>query len=738
MMSFRAKTILGIALIEAVLLLVLVFSGLQYLRSTNEAALSRRATDTALMFATTLKSHLIASDIGSIRSFFAEAARNRDLTGARLVDVSGRQLAGWGDAVTGGKHGIAADAEISEGGITFGRVEVSYDAGTIESAVSEAGRVFISIAAIDMILVALFSYLLGSHLTRRLKRLEDGAEQVARGDLSGVVAAGPGDEIGRTIASFNHMVAQLRSGRIAEQASRFKSDFLASMSHEIRTPMNAIIGFTRSLRRTATPEQRDKLDKIDLAASHLLSVVNDILDMAKIEAGKLSINCEPFSLNRLLAGVEAQVLPQVETKGLELELSIGQDIPNRLIGDPLRITQCLLNFIGNAVKFTAEGKVSVRISREESGQDGLLIRFEVRDTGIGISPEAQSRLFGKFEQADATIAGNFGGTGLGLSITRQLADLMGGTVGMDSTPGAGSRFWFSALLQPAGAEDARQQTASADDTAAVLARTCGAARLLVAEDMPLNRDVLRDVLNEAGLNADMAENGKVAVDMAAAASYDLILMDMQMPVMDGLAATRAIRQLPGHAATPIIALTANAYEDDRRRCQDAGMNGFLGKPLRPDLLYAVLLEWLERRPAAGPVVSRPAATAPANGDIDRLRRCLDGIDDIDITKGASFPANPARYIRYLQEYAASQGDVVGRLRDCLRDGSPDEGRRLVHSLRGISGTLGIVGIQSLAAGIEHAIRDGADPTDILTDAAELESRLQAVCSAIRRLEQAPP
>jgi len=405
----------------------------------------------------------------------------------------------------------------------------------------------------------------------------------------------------------------------AEAANRAKSAFLANMSHEIRTPMNAIIGFTQLMARdSADPLQHERLDKIDGAARHLLQLINDILDLSKIEAGKMALEHVEFSLRDVLSRSADLVGAQARDKGLELSIDTDH-LPERLRGDPTRLSQALINLLSNAVKFTSRGSVQLRGELLREAGARLQVRFEVRDTGEGIAPERQAALFTAFEQADASTGRRHGGTGLGLALTRHIASMMGGEVGLRSAPGEGSTFWFTgwfdrvatadgnaALAPTAGA--ARQQ--SGQQAEELLRRRHAGRRVLVVEDNAVNQEIAVALLRRPGLVVDTADDGARAVELALGRRYDLVLMDVQMPGMDGLAATRELRRRGGHAP-PVIAMTANVYDADRAACLAAGMNDHIAKPVDAEQLYAMLLRWLP--PAAVDDQAAPAVggTGPA-------------------------------------------------------------------------------------------------------------------------------
>ncbi|WP_395703304.1 response regulator [Aquabacterium sp.] len=392
------------------------------------------------------------------------------------------------------------------------------------------------------------------------------------------------------LVASNHALAAARDE--AEAATQTKSAFLANMSHEIRTPMNAIFGTVHLMRRAGvTPRQEAQLDIIRAAAQHLLAIIDDILDLSKIEAGKLVMEEAPLELAQIPDRVAAMLAERAAEKGLALRVEVDPPrLPpgQALLGDSTRLTQALLNYASNAIKFTERGQVTLRLRTEADEGTHWRVRFEVEDTGIGVPAEAAARLFESFEQADSSTTRRYGGTGLGLAITRRLARMVGGEAGLLSTPGVGSTFWFTARLKKGPASTAAALLPAPNDAEQRLARDFAGQRILLAEDEPVNRLVALELLDRTGLQVDTADDGEQAVRMAAAAPYALILMDVQMPLLDGLEATRRIRAMPAHRTTPIVAMTANAFSEDRQHCLDAGMTGFLSKPVRPDQLFAQL------------------------------------------------------------------------------------------------------------------------------------------------------
>lgn len=378
----------------------------------------------------------------------------------------------------------------------------------------------------------------------------------------------------------------------AEEANRAKSSFLANMSHEIRTPLNAITGMAHLIRRgQLDPLQRERLLKLENAGSHLLQIINSVLDLSKIESGKLVLERTEFHLESLFSNLTSILQEKFDEKGLRFERELPQGLPP-LLGDPTRLQQALLNYLGNALKFTEHGRVRLLAEIIDEDSESLLIKFVVDDTGIGIPADAVARLFAAFEQADNSTTRKYGGTGLGLALVRKFATAMGGDAGVGSVPGQGSSFWMTARLEKGQGTPVQKTDYSNNSAECELRQRHAGARILLAEDEPINREIIQLLLEEAGLLAEVVENGEQAVAIANRQKFDLILMDMQMPVMDGLKASRAILSQECYANTPIIAITANAFAEDKHACQQAGMVDFVAKPIVPGVFYATLLKCL--------------------------------------------------------------------------------------------------------------------------------------------------
>ena len=702
----------------------------------------------------------------------------------------------------------------------------------------------------------------------------------ALGHVAKDASGKPTDMFGVTqdITDFKRLEAELIGARnVAEDASKAKADFLANMSHEIRTPMNAIIGMAHLALRTALDaKQHDYVSKIQRAGQHLLGVINDILDFSKIESGRMSVESVDFELEKVIGSVTDFIQEKAVAKGLELIVDVDPKLPNDLRGDSLRLGQILINFASNAVKFTEKGSVVVRVRQAEEDEQGLLLRFEVQDTGIGLTPEQIGKLFQSFSQADTSTTRKYGGTGLGLAISKKLVGMMGGEVGVSSVPGQGSTFFFTArlgrgerrsrrlepaadlrgkrvlavddnplalqtlsemlrsmtfrvdeatsgadalaLVQAADAEGdpfaiafldwrmpgmdgidaARRMEAmplkvkprrvivtaygreevfheaegagleavlvkpvspsllfdtairalagdapampeaavvAAPEAASDLGRLRG-ARVLLVEDNELNQQVAMELLGSAGVEVDLASNGEKAVRQVQEKAYGLVLMDLQMPVMDGFEATRRIRALPGFERLPILAMTANAMAGDRERSLAAGMNDHVTKPIDPDALFDALLRWLPAGPpapapavAAAPAATpRPAAPRGKGLAADDPLGAVPGLDADDGLRRVL--GKREAYVGLLRTFASGQAGAPEAIRAALAEGRRADAERAAHTLKGVAGSIGARQLQAEAAAVEAALRRDAPQAEALTLLAPATRTLQALLAAL--------
>ena len=556
----------------------------------------------------------------------------------------------------------------------------------------------------------------------------------------------------------------------ADAANKAKGDFLANMSHEIRNPMNAIVGFTDILRRGLEDSETTRttyLDTIHASGTHLVELINDILDFSKIEAGKLELEIRECSPYQLMTEVVNVLRMKAEQQSLSLSINLRGSIPETIQADPTRLRQILMNLVGNAIKFTAEGGVRIVACMEE--KNGLpFMRFEVTDTGIGMTSEQMSRLFQEFMQADSSVTRRFGGTGLGLAISKRLTEAMGGQIAVRSEPGVGSTFYFSIAtgdltgITMLDAEQATEKFRAASRSHQQGLRVYfKPARVLITDDTPANRQLAGLVLRKAGLTVDEAENGAIAVEKASLGIYDLLLMDMQMPVMDGFTATKTLRDQG--LQTPILAFTANVMEQDRQRCVAAGCSGFLTKPINIDLLLSTIAEYLETTDAPPETLALSDHSAVGNGlkklnavpaqiplnggSLDEILDQLPGLagartldrnvsNAIEATREShSMPRRPIystlpldipEFREIVESFVGCMDDTMKSLREAQARMDYQEVREIAHRLKGTGGTVGFAAYTEPSRKLQFAAEERDDETieAMLVELEDISSRIE--------------
>jgi PAS domain S-box-containing protein len=557
---------------------------------------------------------------------------------------------------------------------------------------------------------------MANNLTTQVRSIADVTTAVAKGDLTQKITVDARGEVLELKDDINTMISTLSSDRDirdhaeaalvvaredAEAASRIKGDFLANMSHEIRTPMNAILGMSRlCLKTDLSDKQREYISKVDRSAQGLLGVINDILDFSKIDAGMLTLEQVHFALKGSMDLVESSVGYLAQTNNLGFGVTVAPDVPEYLVGDPLRLGQVLLNLASNAVKFTPVGRVKVSVALKEANEQSVELEFRVNDTGIGLSPAQAQGLFGAFSQVDTSTTRKFGGTGLGLAISKRLVELMGGRIWIESEVGVGSSFCFTARFGRGEASQAVLSAVVPELLASAMVRLKG-ARILVVEDNEFNQDLIEELLEEWGAVVQLCGNGREALEQLAKESYDIVLMDVQMPVMDGYEATHQIRATPELAGQCVIAMTANAMAADRERCIEAGMDDFQTKPINADHLCQTLVKWLPERSEATEATEATEAI--------KAIKAIKAISVLPIdlkVLGQLLNNDPAKIAKFAQKFVNTSRAALTEMQTAYESGDLERLAGLCHKQKSAAASVGARSSTALYEALEAASKAG--------------------------------
>ncbi|WP_394251017.1 response regulator [Vibrio profundi] len=730
--------------------MAIVFSSMSYLSDSNEKQLIQKAQATSLIFARATKDAVLSTDIATLDDIVKDIMTIEEVLYVK-VEKDGVPISCDGDKALLERN-IESDSKlknvddgvfdivqpIESMGVIYGSISIGFATSAIDMMLVDAQNTIMSIAFVEVIFVAIFSLLLGTYLTRNLRKLTDAAKQVKQQGPGFQLQVNQKDELSEVASAFNKMSHSLQSNyeeiqqarQEAEQASESKSRFLASMSHEIRTPMNGVLGILTLLQETKlTKEQNHLVNTATDSGELLLSIINDILDFSRMEANTLILEQKPFSVTDCINGTIESFTSSVNKKNLNLIATYHNTMPDVVIGDVHRFKQILLNLIGNAIKFTSEGTIEVAVSSTQHKDDKVTLDCKVIDTGIGIESTALSYLFDEFTMVDQGYSRSRDGSGLGLAICKRLAALMDGEISVSSQKGDGSTFAFNVTLEVDNSKREVNKSATQSQRSSI-SNTVKNSRILVAEDNTANQLVIISMFKNVGMEIDIAQNGQQAVDMARNNDYNLIFMDISMPEKDGLEACQDIRQLsaPDKSSVPIIALTAHALTGDRDKFINAGMNDYLSKPMRMSQIVSMLNKYIDEEPhKEAPVMTQPQGVdSPVPPlDLDAMAELVDEQILQQMIEDTCAEVIPVLIDHYVEE----TNKRMSNIQDAIKQHDADILEFESHTLGSSSLALGNRSLSGLARKIEKLCQQGE--VDVaFVQAEELQSLADVSIKAI--------